>query len=94
MIAILQAGMRKELDYLQEHNGKEDLLTSTLMQQIDFSSWHDETALWQHIKRIWMAEYPVHENASREEAETTFTGWDSESKLLKLELWLGILQAY
>jgi hypothetical protein len=90
MVAVLQAVMRKELDQLQEHNGQEELLTSTLMQQMDFSNWHDEAVLWQHLKHIWVAEYMKQESSSVEEAETTFADWDPGSKLMNLEMWLGI----
>jgi DNA segregation ATPase FtsK/SpoIIIE, S-DNA-T family len=91
MLALIQAGMRKELTRLQDGNGNgaEGLLTTTLVQQMDVGNWHDEAVLMPILKDLWIKEQVATGVYSAEDAEDAFNTWDIDSVMDMLEHFLS-----
>jgi hypothetical protein len=85
MLALLQAGIRKELAHVQAHNGDEELLTSAMVQDTRFGHGYDEEALWEHLKRLWVREKVAQHSLPHEVAVVMLKDMDKKSLLLELD---------
>jgi DNA segregation ATPase FtsK/SpoIIIE-like protein len=83
LMSLLQAGLRKELEHLEEGNGAGELVTAKLF-QMDMASWNNEQKLMDLLKAVWVNEKRA-SGLPEEVIQATFSVMDDESILLDIE---------
>ena len=83
MMELLQRGMRKELERLEDGNGSGDLVTVKLV-QLDVTSWNNEEKLMALLKELWVSQKRA-SGLTDDMIEMTLNVMDDESILLDVE---------
>ena len=86
MMAILQRGMLKELEYLKENNGANGSgeLVSAKLFQLDTTQWHSESVLTELLREMWKKEQ-IAAGTPEDLVEALAVDMDDESIILSIE---------